>query len=110
MNRRVSYGCSQLRFYGRPRRIWTLPVFFYIILILCSCDKAHLLSKERDSLCLWIAICVLNILCRRKTIEIEKNLIFPDFHHVWVDLDMTGEHLDIIGINNKNPEINVLIH
>ena len=53
-----------------PRHVWllstpacmgdpggfTLPAFFYIFLIPCSCDKAHLLSKERDSLCLLIAI------------------------------------------------------
>ena len=29
---------------------------FNIFLILCSCDKDHLLPKEGDSLCLWIAI------------------------------------------------------
>ena len=30
--------------------------------------------------------------------------------HMWVDLNMAGEHVDIIRINNKNPEINVFIH
>ena len=46
-----------------------------------------------------------NIARGRKTIKFVQ--ILP---HVWVDLDMAGEHLDIIRINNKNPEINVFIH
>ena len=69
---------------------------FFIFLQLCSCDKAHLLPKERNSLCLRIAICVFNILCRRITgIEIEKNQICPN-HPACVGA------LDIIRINNKN--------
>ena len=75
---------------------------FFLFLILCSCDKAHLLPKERDSLCLWIAICVFNILCRRITwIKINFFQIIP---HVLVDLYIAGEHLDIIRIKNKNHE------
>ena len=103
-----------------PRLVWLLSTpacrgdpggfghcqFFFLFLILCSCDKAHLLPKERDWLCLWIVICVFNILCRRITwIEIVKKIKFVHIlPHVWVDLDMAGEHLDIIRINNKNPE------
>ena len=48
-------------------------------------------TRERDSLCLWIAICVLNFLCRRiRGIEIEKKQICPNppprvdgFGHSW---------------------------
>ena len=78
-----------------------MPAFF-IFLQLCSCGKAHILPKERDSLCLWIAICVFNIICRRITgIEIEVFFV-QILPHVWVDL--AGENLDIIRINSKNPE------
>ena len=85
------------------RRIWTVTAFFS--LILCLWDKAHLLPEERDSLCLWIAIYVFNILCRRITWLEKKNQICPNPPpRACVDLDMAGKHLDIIRINNKNPE------
>ena len=58
------------------------------------------------------AICVFNILCRRITLlEREKQIKFVKIlPHVWMYLDMAGEHLDTIRINNKNPEINVFIY
>ena len=31
--------------------------FFFILPLLCSCDKATLLHTEKDLLCLWIAMC-----------------------------------------------------
>ena len=34
----------------------------------------------------------------------KKIYIVQILPHVWVDLDMAREHLDIIRINNKNPE------
>ena len=76
---------------------------FFIFLLQCSCDKAHRLPKEIDSLCLWIALCVFNILCRKREIK-KANLSKPFPMIVWVDLDMAGEHLDITRINNKNPK------
>ena len=104
MNRRVLYGCSQLQLVGETQVDLDITSFF-LFLILCSRDKANLLPKKRDSLCLWIARCVFNILCRRITwIEIEIIKFVQILPHVWVDLDMAGEHLDIIRINNKNPE------
>ena len=51
---------------------------FSIFLLLCSCDEANLFPKERDSLCLWIGICVFNILCRRITWIGIKNQICPN--------------------------------
>ena len=56
-----------------PRLVWLLSTpacrghpggfghfqLFLLFLILCSVDKARLLPKEGDLLCLWIAICVL---------------------------------------------------
>ena len=84
-----------------PRLVWLLSTpacrgdpgrfghcqHFCLFFILCSCDKARLLLKERDSLCLWIAICVFNILCRRIWLE---NQICPNsppyvggFGHGW---------------------------
>ena len=54
-----------------------LFVFFFI---LCSCDEANLLPKERNSLCLWIAICVFNTLCRRITLlEIMNFMLLEGF-------------------------------
>ena len=72
-----------------PRLVWLLSTpacmgdpeehlyigsfFLNIFLIPCSCGKAHLLSKERNSLCLWIAICVFeHSMQKNNTIEIKK--------------------------------------
>ena len=104
MNRRVSYGCSQLWIVWGDAGGFGHCQFFFLFLILCSYDKARLLPTERDSLCLWMAICVFKILCRRIWLEIEKIKFVQILAHVWVDLDMAGEHLNIIRINNKNPE------
>ena len=49
-------------------------------------------------------MCFEHSMQKNNTIEIEKNQICPDPPHVWVDLDMAGGHLNIIRINNKNPE------
>ena len=58
---------------GDPGGFGHCQLFF--LFLTCSCDKAHLLPKERDSLCLWIAICVFNISCRRIWLEMEKKQI-----------------------------------
>ena len=44
---------------------------------------SNLLPKERNSLCLWIAICVFNILCRRITLlEIMNFMLLEGFGQV----------------------------
>ena len=79
MNRRVSYGCSELRLVGETQADLDI-VSFLSFFILCSCDKANLLPKVRDSLCLWIAICLFNILCRRITLlEILNFMLLEGF-------------------------------
>ena len=49
-------------------------------------------------------MCFEHSMQKNNTIEIEKIKFVQILPHVWVDLDMDGEHLDIIRINNKNPE------
>ena len=99
---RVAYRCI-VACVGETQGDLDITIFF-IFLLLCSCDEANLLPKERDSLCLWIAICVFNILCRRITWIGIKNQICPNPPHVWVELDIAGKLLDIIRINKNNPE------
>ena len=49
-------------------------------------------------------MCFEHSMQKNNTKEIEKIKFVQILPHVWVDLDMDGEHLDIIRINNKNPE------
>ena len=48
-------------------------------------------------------VCVFNTLYRRMT-WLKKIKFVQILPHVWVDLDIAGEHLDIIRNNNKNSD------
>ena len=87
-----------------PRLVWLLSTpavgetqadldiaSFFFFLILCSCDKARALPKERDSLCLWIAICVFKYFMQKNMARDRKKVKFVQIlPHVWVNLDMSG--------------------
>ena len=49
-------------------------------------------------------MCFEHSIQKNNTIEIEKIKFVQILRYVWVDLDMDWEHLDIIRINNNNPE------
>ena len=49
-------------------------------------------------------MCFEHSMQKNNTVEIEKNQICPDPPPCVVNLDMVGEHLDIIRINDKNPK------
>ena len=100
MNRRISYGCSQLRLVEETQA--DLARFFFFFSYYVHVIKLVFCLKKDTLLCLYIAICVLNILCKNIWLEIEKNQICPNpppcvggFGHGWT---------------NRSPENQRLIH